>query len=992
MGNYQGWLRPAFVGLLTVLALSGCNDPVGPMAGEDSDSPPPTATELIANPRQPLINEDVNFIVRCTGQGITHSWTFGDGGSSTAISPTHRYPVAGSYTVRATCRDSRGTTASATTTVVVAGTARLDARFNMSPATNAAVGGNVTFTPVASGLNYSWDFGDGSTSTGSPVIHKYMSANTYLAVLNVTDGRGNSAQSSQTVSVAVRNPSVALNPATISSRNNKSLNFNADATDPAGKTLTYQWDFGDGTVQAGSNTISHAYSRNGNYIVKVTVDNGDGGVASASGTVQIGDNRAPSSPVINVGEHQPVNELIPFGVSSSDPDGDTLTYLWDFGDGQTSTDSAPSHSYAVVGPYTVHVTVTDELGLSSSASVTLAVVDFSSVNGRPCVGVQAGQGWCMQNPLPTRYQLNAIDMVDANTGWAVGLNGTVIHTTDAGVTWQNQYTGTSSALNALKAVDSNTAWVAGDNGVVLKTTNGGSTWAPQSSGASVSLRSISAIDANTAWAVGEQGVVIKTSDGGVTWQKLSSGVQDSLTAVYAADANHVWAVGVAGAIIRSIDGGATWTVQHTSVSEYFRSVYAADANTVWISGAYASGSSLNSLVRKSSDGGLNWTTQTAGSSEMLNRVVAFDGNNAWLTGANGNLYRTTDGGANWSLVTAGASNNIYGIDLLDANTLFISGDGGTLRKSTDAGASWSALNSGVLVNLQSAAAVNASTLWAVGGGGSILKTTDGGSNWVQQSSGVSDTLNSVAVLDANTVWVVGNAGRILKTSDGGSTWGAQASGITSNLNALIVADANTAWAVGVNGVILYTSDGGATWTPQISGVTIDLNGGVSLGGGNVWIVGGDAEAKPSRNTSGVVLHSSDGGAAWSANTAIPNANARFNAIRALDANTLLIAASGGNLWKTANAGVGWSRMGMASFELMSLHLFDANNMWVVGDGGTIRKTSDGGLTWADQSRRTTEDASAVYLSLLTSIVAIDNDTAWVVGHDGLILHTVTGGK
>jgi PKD repeat protein len=600
---------------LASLLLSACIEVTKSTPGS-GDSAPPTATELIANPRQPLINEDVNFIVRCTGAGVTRSWTFGDGAISNAVSPTHRYAAAGNYTVQAKCSDANGVIATASTTLVVAGTARLDARFNVAPGTNAALGGTLTFTPLAAGLNYSWNFGDGTTANGNPATHKYTSANSYLAVLNVTDGQGNSAQSSQTINVSVQNPSVTLNPSSVSSRNNKSLSFSADASDPAGKTLTYQWDFGDGTVQAGTNAASHSYSSNGTYIVKVTVDNGDGGTASASGTVQIGDNRAPNSPVINVGEHQPVGESIPFGVSSSDPDGDNLTYLWDFGDGQTSTASAPNHTYAVVGPYTVSVTVTDELGLSSSASVTLAVVDFASVNGRPCVGVLAGQGWCMQNPLPTRYQLNAIDMVDTSNGWAVGLNGTVVHTTDAGVTWVNQYTGTSSALNSLKVVDANTAWVVGDNGVVLKTVNGGGTWAPQSSGASVSLRSLSAIDANTAWAVGEQGVVIKTTDGGVTWQKLSSGVQDSLTAVHALDANNVWAVGIAGVIIRSGDGGTSWTVQHSAVGDYYRSVYAADANTVWISGAYASGGSLNSLVRKSTDGGATWTTQSAGSGEI----------------------------------------------------------------------------------------------------------------------------------------------------------------------------------------------------------------------------------------------------------------------------------------------------------------------------------------------------------------------------------------
>ncbi|MGL5985842.1 MAG: PKD domain-containing protein, partial [Burkholderiales bacterium] len=654
MGNYLGWLRPLAAILSIAIVVSGCVENPPAAENDTGDSLAPGATELIPNPRNPLINEAVIFIVRCTGSNISRRWEFGDGATSNAISPSHSYSRAGTYTVRATCSDSQGRTAFATTDVVVGGTARLDARFTVTPSNNLALGADATFTPAASGLNYSWQFGDGSNGSGSPASHKYTSSGSYTAVLDVTDGRGNSAQSSQTISVAARNPGVSLTPANITGRNGKALTFTANASDPGGNSLSYNWDFGDGTQLAGGGaTASHSYATNGNYVVSVTVDNGKGGTASASGSVQIVDNRAPDAPVINVGEHQPVGETIPFGVSSSDPDGDTLTYLWDFGDGQTSSASAPSHAYPVVGQYVVRVTVTDEQGASSSAAVTLSVVDFASVSGRPCVGVQAGQGWCMQNPLPTRYRLNAIDMADSNSGWAVGLNGTIVRTVNGGVSWLNQYTGTSAALNALRTIDANTAWAAGDHGVILKTTDGGSTWAPQSSGASVSLQGLTALDANTAWAVGAEGVIVKTTDGGATWQRQSSGVPDALTAVYALDANRVWAVGVAGTFLFTNDGGANWVVRCTAASDIFRSVHAADSNTVWISGASGSSGGLGSLLLKSTDGGLSWTPQTAASNEMLNRVVVADASNVWLTGADGKLYRTTDGGSNWTQVSSG---------------------------------------------------------------------------------------------------------------------------------------------------------------------------------------------------------------------------------------------------------------------------------------------------------------------------------------------------
>ncbi|WP_049575985.1 PQQ-dependent sugar dehydrogenase [Streptomyces sp. SBT349] len=58
---------------------------------------------------------------------------------------------------------------------------------------------------------------------------------------------------------------------------------------------------------------------------------------------------------------------------STDPDGDTLSYAWDFGDGATSTEAAPSHTYTENGDYTADLTVTDAAGLTASASVQVSV-------------------------------------------------------------------------------------------------------------------------------------------------------------------------------------------------------------------------------------------------------------------------------------------------------------------------------------------------------------------------------------------------------------------------------------------------------------------------------------------------------------------------------------------------------------------------------------------------------------------------------------------
>jgi hypothetical protein len=73
------------------------------------------------------------------------------------------------------------------------------------------------------------------------------------------------------------------------------------------------------------------------------------------------------------------------------------------------------------------------------------------------------------------YALLGVDFPAANTGWVVGANGTIMRTTDRGVTWNTQTSGTSSILWGVSFADSLTGYAVGDNGTILKTTNGGVT-------------------------------------------------------------------------------------------------------------------------------------------------------------------------------------------------------------------------------------------------------------------------------------------------------------------------------------------------------------------------------------------------------------------------------------------------------------------------------------------------------------------------------------
>jgi PKD repeat protein len=85
-------------------------------------------------------------------------------------------------------------------------------------------------------------------------------------------------------------------------------------------------------------------------------------------------NQAPTAKIVASSTKVLRNEVVMFdGRSSSDPDGDALTYLWDFGDGTTSTSSTPNKGYPKFGQYEVTLTVKDSLDQTSQTFVTIVV-------------------------------------------------------------------------------------------------------------------------------------------------------------------------------------------------------------------------------------------------------------------------------------------------------------------------------------------------------------------------------------------------------------------------------------------------------------------------------------------------------------------------------------------------------------------------------------------------------------------------------------------
>ncbi len=207
-------------------------------------------------------------------------WTDRTGGAP-ALNGSSASSTGGSATVSFT-------SVSVTTTSVQPDTA------SAGSALTTSAGSPLTFSQAtASGtapLSYAWNFGDGTTSTGTlDATHTYANPGTYTAELTVTDALGIGAYSTVTVTVNDVAPTVSLSaPSTWVT--GASISFLATATDisPADQAagFTYAWTFGDGGTATGASP-SHTYASVGTYTVEVTATDEYGLSGMASGTIVI---------------------------------------------------------------------------------------------------------------------------------------------------------------------------------------------------------------------------------------------------------------------------------------------------------------------------------------------------------------------------------------------------------------------------------------------------------------------------------------------------------------------------------------------------------------------------------------------------------------------------------------------------------------------------------------------------------------------------------
>ncbi|MCG3116645.1 MAG: PKD domain-containing protein [Candidatus Manganitrophus sp. SA1] len=423
------------VGSYITITVLGTSDNRAPIAHAGPDQNVVTGS---------LVTLDGSLSSDPDGEMLTYQWMMTEkpAGSAAALSasvavrPTFTADVDGTYRISLVVNDGM-LNSPADEVVIIATRPNTPPTANAGPDQQVTAGALVTldgsssFDPDGDLITYHWEFisrpaGSAAVFSSAAAVRPTFTADLpgiYTVRLIVNDGQADSAFDEGVVTAAPpNNPPVAhAGPDQSVATGSLVMLDGSGSSDPDGDRLTYDWRFvslptGSGAVLADSTTVSPVFTADlsGEYVIQLIVS--DGIVQSAVDIVVVVAAIPNAAPTANAGPDQTVqkgNVVTLNGSGSFDPDGDPLTYLWNFvsipaGSGATLTHPAtvsPTFTADRSGDYVIRLVVND--GLADSPPDSLVVI---SVNDPPVADAGADQFGRVGDPVP----LNGSGSHDAN--------------------------------------------------------------------------------------------------------------------------------------------------------------------------------------------------------------------------------------------------------------------------------------------------------------------------------------------------------------------------------------------------------------------------------------------------------------------------------------------------------------------------------------------------------------------------------------------------
>lgn len=573
-------------------------------------------------------------------------------------------------------------------------------------------------------------------------------------------------------------------------------------------------------------------------------------------------------------------------------------------------------------------------------------------------------GWEWVNPLPQGNQFTDMALAGRRFGWAVGTHGTVVRTTDAGLSWATQSVPTTADLFGVAAVDARRAWIVGASGEILRTIDGGRNWRAASSGTTRDLFAVVAVSPRVVWAVGDKGMLLRSGNGGQTWVRRSSSTSQPLYGAAFAG-RHGLICGDKGALLSTHDNGLRWKGR--------RSLHSVKLFAVALckDGRAAAVGEGGALVL-STDRGRTWRSVRTGIGETLRAVRLLPKGRAWAGGERTVLVRRP-GRRGWRAARLPTPGPCGALAVARPDVVLTGGAGGVLCRSTDGGRRWRALGQGPRSGWNDLSISEGQT-WAVGADGRLLRAAADG---VRRSRIADRNLRGLA-RHGPRGWAVGDDGTVVTSTDGGETWAGVQPPTDEDLLAVAAPAPDTVVVVGAAGTLLASRDGAGAW--QAAHVTADdLHCVTFVDQAHGWAGGGATYGE----TRAQIVRTVDGGSSW--RTIDLPVWGRIRDLCFIDALHGWAAVEDwgidgdrprGSLLATTDGGETWLPQWTSPVGLLAVTMGADGGGWACGERGLTLQTTDGGATWTARDAGTDSTLRAA---------GVTAGEAWLAGADGAIL-------
>jgi gliding motility-associated-like protein len=304
----------------------------------------------------------VTFTDQSTGNVTQWLWLFGDGGTSGDQNPIYEYQDTGYFDVTLIvwnngCPDT------------IKFTNYIHVKPPIAVFTPSFVCGNprqIIFTDQSIGADqWTWNFGDGATATVPSPVHTYADTGTYIVSLTVVNiSTGCDYTTTRTIKIVNEKANFFANDTVICK--GSTVFFNSVGSIPANITA-YDWSFGDGATGTGA-SAAHTYMQAGTYDVQLIITDIAGCKDTLNKPLYIRVN-GPTADFASAVPGSCLNSAVVFNDGSvTDGTHAIQQWIWNYGDGNSDTLTAPpfQHTYAGAGIYTVSLKITDSEGCADS--------------------------------------------------------------------------------------------------------------------------------------------------------------------------------------------------------------------------------------------------------------------------------------------------------------------------------------------------------------------------------------------------------------------------------------------------------------------------------------------------------------------------------------------------------------------------------------------------------------------------------------------------